>query len=352
MNESFKNSIDKYIRFCKNTNWIEEEAYKFEYANYINGNIDWESNSDSEILQVLQQSQKIKYTTDVRGIQFIQKSGRIDLKDFIALNDIKLFREFRIKGFEQVDWTERTMSFTALSAWLASLFPERFFPVPMKGFDQTIKYLFNYEKRKFPKVGLKYLLECQSFLQETWEILNQYPIEDLCLTEWNKFYKENPQLSIHIKTELSAVDKVWLVQDFHLFVHRQILDLYKPKNKTIQIVEDTEPTAIEGNSVLAQHMRYERNSAFIQKIKKQALAENKMLNCQICGFSFFEKYGGIGEGFIEAHHKKPLSERDGKTKTKREDIALVCSNCHRMLHRGDPTLVIEELKQKMNKNAL
>ena len=128
--------------------------------------------------------------------------------------------------------------------------------------------------------------------------------------------------------------------------------MYIPKNKTIQIAEDREPTAIEGNSVLAQHMRYERSSAFIQKIKKQALAENKMLNCQICGFSFFEKYGEIGEGFIEAHHKKPLSERDGKTKTKREDIALVCSNCHRMLHRGDPALGIEELKQEMNINTL
>lgn len=352
MNDSFKNSIDKYIRFCKNENWIEEEAYKFEYANYVNCNVDWDSNSDSEILQVLQQSQKIKYTTDVRGIQFIQKSGRVDLKDFISLKDIKLFREFRSKDFEQIDWTERTMSFTALSAWLASLFPEKFYPIPMKGFDQTVKYLFNYEKEKFPKVGQEYLLECQMFMEETWNNLDKYPIEDLCLTEWNKFYNDNPELNIPIKTNLSLIDKVWLVQDFHLFVHRQILDLYKPKNKTIQVAEVEEPTAIEGNSVLAQHMRYERNNSFVQRIKKQALAENKMLNCQICGFSFFEKYGEIGEGFIEAHHKNPLSERNGKTKTKREDIALVCSNCHRMLHRGDPTFGIEEIKQKINKNAL
>lgn len=352
MNDSFKNSIDKYIRFCKNENWIKEEAYKFEYANYINCNIDWDSNSDSEILQILQESQKIKYTTDVRGIQFIQKSGRVELKDFISLQDIKLFREFRIKEFEQIDWTERTMSFTALSAWIASLFPDKFFPIPMKGFDQTVKYLFNYDKEKFPKVGLEYLLECQPFMQETWNTLSQYPIEELCLTVWNKYYGDNPQLNIPIKTELSLIDKVWLVQDFHLFVHRQILNLYKPKSKTIQVAEEIEPTAIEGNSVLAQHMRYERNNSFIQKIKKQALAENKMLNCQICGFSFFEKYGEIGEGFIEAHHKNPLSERTGKTKTKREDIALVCSNCHRMLHRGDPTFGIDEIKDKINKNAL
>ncbi len=352
MNSSFKNSIDKYIRFSKGTNWIEEEAYKFEYANFINHNIDWKTQSDNEILQTLQNSQKIKYTTDVKGIQFILKSGRTDLKEFISFKDIELIRKYRTKDFDQIDWTERTMSFTALSAWLASLFPDKFFPIPMKGFDQTIKYLFNYSNDKFPKVGKEYILECQSYMQKTWNNLSQYPIEELCLTEWNEFYKNNPNLNIPVKTEFSQVDKVWLVQDFHLFVHRQILDLYKSKNNKIKVSDLVEPTVIEGDSVLAQHMRYERNSAFIKKIKERAISNNKMLNCQICGFSFFEKYGEIGEGFIEAHHKNPLSERDGKTKTKREDIALVCSNCHRMLHRGNPTFGIEELMQRMNKNAL
>lgn len=352
MNSSFRNSIDKYIRFCKKGDWIKEESYKFEYANFINTNIDWESHSEDEILQTLQNSQKIKYSTDVKGIQFILKSGRIDLKEFISIKDIELLKEFRFKEFNQIHWNERTMSFTALSAWLASLFPDKFFPIPMKGFDQTIKYLFNYNNDKLPKVGPEYILECQWYMQETWNNLSQYPIEDLCLSEWNKFYGENPKLNIPVKTEFSQVDKVWLAQDFHLFVHRQILDLYKPKNKRIKISEDIELTVIEGNSVLAQHMRYERNSSFIKKIKEQAIAANKMLNCQICGFSFFENYGEIGEGFIEAHHKKSLSKMMGETKTKKDDIVLVCSNCHRMLHRGDPTIEIEVLMQKMNRNAL
>lgn len=347
MNDSFKNSINKYMRFCKKENWIENEAYKFVFANYVNCNVDWDTNSDLKILKTLKQSQKIKYTTGVKGVQFIQKSGRFSLKDFISLNDIKLLREFKNKDFEQIDWSERTMSFTALSAWLSSLFPEKFYPIPMIGYDQTIMFLFNYEKKKFPKAGQKYLLECQSFMEDTWNNMSQYPIEDLCLIEWNKFYKDNPRLNIPIKKELALIDKVWLAQDFHLFVYKQILELYEPKNKEIQVAEDKEPIAIEGNTVLAKHMRYERNSAFIQKIKKEAIAKNKMLNCQICGFSFFEKYGEIGEGFIEAHHKKPFSENNGETKTKREDIALVCSNCHRMLHRGTPTFAIEEIKQRI-----
>ena len=351
MNDSFKNSIDKYIRYCKNKNWIEEEAYKFEFANFIINNIDWESKNDFENLEILKHSQKIKYTTGATGIQFIQKSGRVDLKEFISLKDIVLLKEFKLKSFEQIDWSNRTMSFTVLSAWLASLYPDKFFPIPMKGFDQTIKYLFNYNE-KFPKTGQEYITACQPYLKETWNNLTQYPIENLFLTQWNFFYSENPDLNIPIKTKLDEVDKVWLVQDFHLFVHRKILDLYKPKNKAIKIAQENEPTVIEGNSVLAQHMRYERNSSFIQKIKQKAMTENRMLNCHVCGFSFFEKYGEVGEGFIEAHHTNPLFERNGKTITKREDIILVCSNCHRMLHRGNPTFRIEELKQKINKNAL
>ena len=72
-----------------------------------------------------------------------------------------------------------------------------------------------------------------------------------------------------------------------------------------------------------------------------------MLNCEICGFSFLENYGEIGQGYIEAHHKNPLAETKGQRKTKREDIALVCSNCHKMLHRGSQVLQVEELKKLM-----
>lgn len=36
-------------------------------------------------------------------------------------------------------------------------------------------------------------------------------------------------------------------------------------------------------------------------------------------------------------------------KTKLNDLALVCSNCHQMLHRDVENLSVEELKTKINK---
>lgn len=352
MNSSFKYAIDKYIRICKSGSWVEKEAYKFEFANHINYKIDWETQSDDEILEILIQSQKIKYTTNVKGVQFILKSGRLKLQEFIALKDIELLRELRIKEFSEIDWSDRTMSYTGLSAWVASLFPENYYPIPMKGFDYTIKYLFGVSDTSFPKIDMGYFLECQSYMQQTWQYLKQYPIDDLFLRAWNKYYREIPEIDIPIKTELSLVDRVWIVQDFHLFVHRQILDLYKPKNKEFKVSEDVEPIVIEGESVLAKHICYERNSSFIKKIKEKALSENSMLNCQVCGFSFIEKYGELGEGFIEAHHKNALYERDGESRTKKEDIILVCSNCHRMLHHRLLTLDVEALMEIIAKNNL
>lgn len=353
MRNSITNSINKYVKACKNSTWILDEVYKFEFANYINQNVKWNSQTDEQILQILEKSQKIKYTDNVRGVQFVLKSGREKLSKFIGIEDVRLFRQIHNgQNPEKVNWKDRGMSYTGLSAWLSSLFPDKIYPVPLTGFNKTIKFLFDTNNESIPKRGRKYLFYCQSYMKETEDILKLYSLEKFYLEEWNKYYLENPNLGLQQKEEFSRVDWVWLVQDFHLFVHRNILGLYKKKGgKKIEIAEDNEPTAIEGNSILAIHMRYERNSGLIKKIKQRAILENKMLNCEVCGFSFLDVYGKVGEGFIEAHHKNPLSEREGEKVTKKEDVALLCSNCHRMLHRKEnrKLLSIEELKNRIKK---
>ena len=63
-----------------------------------------------------------------------------------------------------------------------------------------------------------------------------------------------------------------------------------------------------------------------------------------------DTYGDIGKGFIEAHHLNPLGERDGEQVTRKKDVALVCSNCHHMLHKGDPVLRLDSLKAMIDSN--
>ena len=101
----------------------------------------------------------------------------------------------------------------------------------------------------------------------------------------------------------------------------------------------------EGKLLLKLHLQRERNPKLIRNAKKNFLDKNGRLYCEICGFDFNEKYGELGKNYIEAHHMIPVSTMAEGEKTKIEDIVMVCSNCHSMIHRKKPWLNKTELKK-------
>jgi putative restriction endonuclease len=76
------------------------------------------------------------------------------------------------------------------------------------------------------------------------------------------------------------------------------------------------------------------------------------LFCEACDFDFSRKYGNVGDGFIEVHHITPVSELPPGAKTSVEDLVLVCSNCHRILHRRRPWLTIPGLRVLLKQASL
>jgi predicted HNH restriction endonuclease len=108
----------------------------------------------------------------------------------------------------------------------------------------------------------------------------------------------------------------------------------------------------EGQVQYSSHRRLERDSSITRKAKAKRLAETGRLECDVCGTDFAKAYGSVGIGFIEAHHTKPVSALDSNEKTKLSDLALVCSNCHRMLHRGKPLLSVSQLKDIYHDRAI
>lgn len=100
----------------------------------------------------------------------------------------------------------------------------------------------------------------------------------------------------------------------------------------------------EGKESYRLHRIRERNPKLIRQVKERFKKGYGRLYCQICGFDFYNTYGQIGFDYIEGHHNKPISELPEGYRTKVEDIILVCSNCHKMLHRRRPWLKSEELK--------
>jgi hypothetical protein len=94
----------------------------------------------------------------------------------------------------------------------------------------------------------------------------------------------------------------------------------------------------EGRVRLLTHLVRERNRALVDAKKKAVLASTGRLACEVCGFEFGTTYGALGEGFCEVHHLAPLAESDEGTATTLAGLAVLCSNCHRVIHRSDPML--------------
>jgi 5-methylcytosine-specific restriction enzyme A len=95
--------------------------------------------------------------------------------------------------------------------------------------------------------------------------------------------------------------------------------------------------APEGRLLYAMHRRRERDPRLRQHKIDQVTQAGGALCCEACGFDFGATYGDRGRGYIEVHHVRPLHD-SGPTRTRLADLALLCANCHRMIHRTRPWL--------------
>jgi 5-methylcytosine-specific restriction protein A len=107
--------------------------------------------------------------------------------------------------------------------------------------------------------------------------------------------------------------------------------------------------AEEGRILTRLHRSRERSRELIEKKKASALKLHGCLKCEACSFDFKNTYGSRGARFIEAHHIRPVHTLVPGTKTRLEDLVLLCSNCHRMVHVQRPWLTIQELKQLLRR---
>ena len=103
--------------------------------------------------------------------------------------------------------------------------------------------------------------------------------------------------------------------------------------------------AEEGRLLTRLHRRRERSRKLVEQRKLKAIREIGRLRCDACSFDFEERYGPRGKGFIEAHHTKPVETLVEGSKTKLDDLALLCANCHRMVHATRPWLTISQLRE-------
>jgi 5-methylcytosine-specific restriction enzyme A len=100
----------------------------------------------------------------------------------------------------------------------------------------------------------------------------------------------------------------------------------------------------EGRILTRLHKAKERSSRAVKAKKAAVLKATGKLECEVCSFDFRAAYGELGRGYAECHHTTPISSLSGQTNTRLADLAIVCANCHRMIHHGSESRSIAELK--------
>lgn len=109
-------------------------------------------------------------------------------------------------------------------------------------------------------------------------------------------------------------------------------------------LEDNVPAATEGRRRWRTHLRRERDSAIIRRKKQAYRQATGGLKCEACEFDFDSAFG-LPE-FCEVHHLLPLADEEDERTTRLEDLAVLCSNCHRAIHRlGPPMPTVTELRK-------
>lgn len=114
---------------------------------------------------------------------------------------------------------------------------------------------------------------------------------------------------------------------------------------------DAEFEGEEGSAVMRSHLAIERDRRLVVAKRSTVLHRDGRLACEVCGVDFLEMYGERGRNFCEVHHRFPLGGQQGARMTRLGDLAILCANCHRMIHR-EPFVSVDELRAALCSAAL
>lgn len=155
--------------------------------------------------------------------------------------------------------------------------------------------------------------------------------------DWSKLFVRISVFPVELESDAdySAISLKWATLSMGLML--SLLDIVP--------LEEEDTSGItgykEGSAKKQESNRYERNP-----LNRQICLQHKGYTCAVCGFNFEDRYGILGKEFIHVHHIIPVSKMgDGYIVNPLLDLVPVCPNCHAMLHRTDPPMAIDALKE-------
>ncbi len=157
--------------------------------------------------------------------------------------------------------------------------------------------------------------------------------QDIWDEEWHQIRIRATQI---VADSISDQQEIQLVQEWTKLATGLFLSL-------LEVESIDELKHAEGKVSHVLQTKYERNPVN----RELCICANGYI-CKICGFDFEKAYGEIGRNFIHVHHIKKVSSFGGEYYLNPvTDMIPVCPNCHAMLHREDPPISPEKLREIM-----
>ncbi|MCH8275634.1 MAG: HNH endonuclease [Armatimonadetes bacterium] len=161
-------------------------------------------------------------------------------------------------------------------------------------------------------------------------------------------------LEVHRDAVLAATNSIWIRQAADNVIAQQVQQFGESNTAAISTIEELPATLLEeditgkeGRVLTRLHSYRERDRTFVRKAKALFKAKHGRLFCECCGLNPGIFYGLRGENRIQAHHKTPVEELLPDTETKPEDLAMVCPNCHDIIHAERPWVTVENLHSQL-----
>ena len=103
-----------------------------------------------------------------------------------------------------------------------------------------------------------------------------------------------------------------------------------PVARQVPLVFDDNFSVLEGTAREATVMARSRN----RKLRDLALKRSNGI-CEACDTDFSVLLGGEGVHVLQVHHRRQLARQEIPRPTSPDDLAVVCANCHAIIH-ADP----------------
>ncbi len=220
------------------------------------------------------------------------------------------------------------------------------------GFIKTADLIVSLETRLLPTGSDARIISGRSdtyFSQKVRNLVSHRTLDHLGLAEYiaeQNGLKITPKGKSHLVANQLTID--YLMENNFSWgdVKPVFIALAKP-NTNLDIFKEI----FEGDTGAIKETKvYRRSKALRDAAIDTFLANYGTLSCHVCAFNYEEKYGAIGKGFIEIHHKRPIYMYEGADQVRTieeaiENLAPVCANCHRIIHRTRPPYTLEYVSE-------